>query len=126
MANDRSRFTSQESDCASIVTRVARKQRVDRHRIIRVEKSSSFEPILSQNSCDGYEVRFDPTCKRWSELLRANSEPRAVSSVGCRITCATPSEANLRKYNKCIHSMIKLVAHKAGEASVGSGTRRGQ
>jgi hypothetical protein len=48
------------------VTRVARKQRVDRHRIIRVEKSSSFEPILSQNSCDGYQVRFDLPCVRWA------------------------------------------------------------
>jgi hypothetical protein len=38
-----------------------------------------------------------------------NSEARAVSSVGCRITCVTPSEANLRKYNKYTHSMIKLV-----------------
>ena len=56
----------------------------------------------------------------------ANSESRVVSSVGCRIACVTPSEANLRKYNKCIHSMIKLVAHKSGEASVLSGTRRGQ
>jgi hypothetical protein len=65
VANDRSRFTSQESDYASNVTRVAGKQHVDRHRIIRVEKSSSFEPILSQNSCDGYQVRFDPPCVRW-------------------------------------------------------------
>jgi hypothetical protein len=46
-------LTSRESDCASNVTQVARKQRVDLHRIIRAEKSSSFEPILSQNSCDG-------------------------------------------------------------------------
>ena len=59
-------------------------------------------------------------------LLRANSELRAVSSVGCRITCVTPSEANLRKYNEYTHSMIKVVAHKSEEASVGSGTRRGQ
>jgi hypothetical protein len=66
VANDRSRFTSRESDCASNVTQVARKQGVDRHRIIRAEKSSSFEPILSQNSCDGYHVRFDPPCVRWS------------------------------------------------------------
>jgi hypothetical protein len=44
------------------VSQVARKHGVDRHRIIRAEKSSSFEPILSQNSCDGYQVRFDPTC----------------------------------------------------------------
>jgi hypothetical protein len=66
VANDRSRFTSRESDCAANVTRVARKQRVDRHRIIRAEKSSSFEPILSQNTCDGYQVRFDPPCARWS------------------------------------------------------------
>jgi hypothetical protein len=48
------------------VTRVAGKQRVERHRIIRAEKLSSFEPILSQNSCDGYEVRFDSPCMRWS------------------------------------------------------------
>jgi hypothetical protein len=66
VANDRSRFTSRESDCASNVTPIARKQRVDRHRIIRAEKSSSFEPILGQNSCDGYQVRFDPPCVRWS------------------------------------------------------------
>jgi hypothetical protein len=65
VANDRSRFTSRESDYASNVTQVARKQRVERHRIIRAEKSSSFEPILSQNSCDGYQVRFDPPCVRW-------------------------------------------------------------
>jgi hypothetical protein len=65
VANDRSRFISRESDCATNVTQVARKQRADRHRIIRVEKSSSFEPILSQNSCDGYEARFDPPCVRW-------------------------------------------------------------
>jgi hypothetical protein len=64
--NDRSRFTSRESDCASNVTQVARKQRVDRHPIIHAEKSSSFEPILSQNSCDGYQVRFDPPRVRWS------------------------------------------------------------
>jgi hypothetical protein len=60
VANDRSRFTSRESDCASNVTHVARKQGVDRHRIIRAEKSFSFEPIMRQNSCDGYQVRFDP------------------------------------------------------------------
>jgi hypothetical protein len=95
VANDRSRFTSRESDFASNVTQIARKQRVDRHRLIRAEKSSTFEPILSQNSCDGYEARFDPPCVRWSYLLRANSESRVVSSVGCRITCVTPSEANL-------------------------------
>jgi hypothetical protein len=66
VANDRSRFTSRESNCASNVTQVDRKQRVDRHRIIRAEKSSSLEPILSQNSCDGYQFRFDPPCVRWS------------------------------------------------------------
>jgi hypothetical protein len=66
VANDRSYFTSWESDCASNVSQVARKQRVDLHRIIRSEKSSSFESILSQNSCDGYQVRFDPPCMRWS------------------------------------------------------------
>jgi hypothetical protein len=52
VANDRSRSTSPESDCALNMTQVARKQRVDRHRIIHAEKSSSFQPILSQNSCD--------------------------------------------------------------------------
>jgi hypothetical protein len=31
VANDRSHFTSRESDCASNVTQVARKQGVDRH-----------------------------------------------------------------------------------------------
>jgi hypothetical protein len=66
VANDRSRFTSRQSDCVLNVTQDARKQRVDHHRIIRAEKSSSFEPILSQNSCDGYQVRFDPPCVRWS------------------------------------------------------------
>jgi hypothetical protein len=66
MANDRSHFTSRESDCPSNVTQVARKQGVDHHRIIRADNSSSFEPILSQSSCDGYEVRFDPPCMRWS------------------------------------------------------------
>jgi hypothetical protein len=66
VANDWSHFTSRESDCASNVTQVARKQGVDCHRIIRAEKSSSFEPILSQNSRDGYQVRFDPPCVRWS------------------------------------------------------------
>jgi hypothetical protein len=55
-----------------------------------------------------------------------NSESRVVSSVGCRITCVPPSEVNLRKYNKYTHSMIKVVAHESEEASVGSGTRRGQ
>jgi hypothetical protein len=35
VANDRSHFTSRESDCASNVTQVARKQGVDRHRIFR-------------------------------------------------------------------------------------------
>jgi hypothetical protein len=97
VANDRSHFTSREFDCASNVTQVARKQRVDRHRIIRAEKSSSFEPILSQNSFKDYQVRFDPPCMRWSQLLRANSESRDVSSVGCKITCVKTSEANLRK-----------------------------
>jgi hypothetical protein len=66
VANDSSHFTSRDSDCASNMTQVARKEGVDRHRIIRKEKSSSFEPILSQNSCDGYQVRFDPPCVRWS------------------------------------------------------------
>jgi hypothetical protein len=47
VANDRSGFTSRESDYTSNVTQVARKQCVDLHRIIRAEKSSSFEPILS-------------------------------------------------------------------------------
>jgi hypothetical protein len=66
VANDRSRFTSPESDYASNLTQVAGKQCVHHHRIIRAEKSSSFEPILSQNSCDGYQVRLDPPCVRWS------------------------------------------------------------
>jgi type IV pilus biogenesis protein CpaD/CtpE len=97
VANDRSRFTSRESDCASNVTQVARRQGVDRNRIIHVEKSCSFDPILSQNSYDGYQVRFDPPCVRWLELLRANSESRVVSSVGCRITCVKTSKANFQK-----------------------------
>jgi hypothetical protein len=66
VANDRSRFTSRESDRASNVTYVGRKQCVDHHQIIRAEESSSFEPIPSQNSRDGYQVRFDPPCVRWS------------------------------------------------------------
>jgi hypothetical protein len=66
VANDRSRFTSPESDYVSNVTQVARKLCAHHHRIIRAEKSSSFEPILSQNSCDGYQVRFDTPCVRWS------------------------------------------------------------
>jgi hypothetical protein len=66
VANDRSRFTSRESECASNVTQDARKQRVGCHQIICSEKSSSFEPILSENSYDGYQVRFDPPCVRWS------------------------------------------------------------
>jgi hypothetical protein len=53
VANDRSSFTSSESDYTSNVTHVAGKQRVDRHRIIHAEQSSSFEPILRQNFCDG-------------------------------------------------------------------------
>jgi hypothetical protein len=96
VANDRSSFTSPVIDCTSNVTHVARKQHIDRHRIIRAEKSSSFEPIPRQNFCDGYKVRFDPPHLRWSYLLRANPESRVVSTVGCKITCVTPSEANLR------------------------------
>jgi hypothetical protein len=53
VANDRSSITSSESDCTSNVTHVSRKQHVDRHRIIQAERSSSFEPILRQNICDG-------------------------------------------------------------------------
>jgi hypothetical protein len=60
VTNDGSSFTSTETDCACNVTQVARKQCVDRHRIIHVEQSSSFEPIPRQNFCDGYKVRFDP------------------------------------------------------------------
>jgi hypothetical protein len=63
------------------------------------------------------EVVITPSCE-----LRIE----AISFVGCRITCVKTSEANLRKYNKYTHSMIKVVAHKSEEASVGSGTRRGQ
>jgi hypothetical protein len=66
VANDRSSFTSFESDCTTNVTHVARKQRVDRHRIIHAEQSSSIEPILRQNYCDGDKVRFDPPRERWS------------------------------------------------------------
>jgi hypothetical protein len=51
-----------------------------------------------------------------------NQESRVVSSVGCRITCATPSEANLRNENKYTHLLIKGVAHKSEETAVGSGT----
>jgi hypothetical protein len=94
MANDRSSFTSPDSDCTSNVNHVARNQRVDRHQIIHPEQPSSVEPIPRQNFVDGDIVRFDPPRVRWSQHLRANPETRAVSSVGCRITCATPGEAN--------------------------------
>jgi hypothetical protein len=53
VANDRSSFTSSESDCTSYVTHVSRKERVDHYRIIHAERSSSFEPIPRQNICDG-------------------------------------------------------------------------
>jgi hypothetical protein len=66
VANDRCNFTSPESDCTSNVTQVARKQRVDHHRNIHPEQSSSFEPILWQNFCDGDKVRFDPPRVIWS------------------------------------------------------------
>jgi hypothetical protein len=59
VANDRSSFTSPETDCTSNVTQIARKQRVDHRRMIDVEQSSSFEPIRRQNFCDGDKVRFD-------------------------------------------------------------------
>jgi hypothetical protein len=95
VATDRSSFTSPESDCTSNVNHVAGNQRVDRHQIIHAEQPSSFELILRQNFCDGDKVRFDPPRVRWSQHLHANPETRAVSSVGCRITCATPGEANL-------------------------------
>jgi hypothetical protein len=96
VANDRSSFTSPETDNTSNVSQVARKQRVDCRQIIHADQSSSFEPILRQNFHDGDKVRFDPPRVRWSWVLLANPESRVVSSVGCRITCATPSEANLR------------------------------
>jgi hypothetical protein len=95
MANDRSSFTSPDSDCTSNVNHVAGNQRVDRHQIIHAEQPSSFEPIPRQNFCDGDKVRFDPPRVRWSQHLRANPESRVVSSVGSRITCVTRSEANL-------------------------------
>jgi hypothetical protein len=66
VANDRSSFTSSESDCTSNVTHVAGKQRVDHHRIIHAEQSSSFEPIPRQNYCGGDKDRFDPPRVRWS------------------------------------------------------------
>jgi hypothetical protein len=59
VTNDRSSFTSPETDCTSNVTQVARKQRVDRCQIIHADQSSSFEPIMRQNFCDGDKVRFD-------------------------------------------------------------------
>jgi hypothetical protein len=96
VANDRSSFTSPETDCTSNVTHVDRKQHVDHHQIIHVDQSSNFEPILRQNFCDGDKVRFDTPGVRLSKLLRANPESRVVSSIGCRITCTTPSEANFR------------------------------
>jgi hypothetical protein len=48
-----------KSDEPSNMTHIARKQRVDHHQIIHAEQSSSFEPILRQNYCDGDKVRFD-------------------------------------------------------------------
>jgi hypothetical protein len=96
VAHNRSNFTSPETDCTSSGTQVARKQYVDHRRIIQADQSSSFEPILRQNFHDGDKVRFDTLGVRLSKLLRANPESRVVSSIGCRITCATPSEANLR------------------------------
>jgi hypothetical protein len=95
MANDRSSFTSPDSDSTSNVDHVPGNQCVDRYQIIHAEQPSCFEPIPRQNFCDGDKVRFDPPRVRWSQHLRANPESRAVSSVGCRITCATPGEANL-------------------------------
>jgi hypothetical protein len=66
VANDRSSFTSPETDCTSNVTQVARKQCVDHCQIIRAEQSSSFEPIPRQNFCDGHKVRFDTPGVRFS------------------------------------------------------------
>jgi deoxycytidylate deaminase len=66
VANDKSSFTSTETDHTSNVTQVARKQCVDCHRMIHAEQSSSFEPILRQNFRDGDKVRFDPPHMRWS------------------------------------------------------------
>jgi hypothetical protein len=96
VANDRSSFTSPETDSTSNVTHVARRQCVDRHRIIHADQSSTFEPIPRQNFRDGDKVRFDTPGVRFSKLLHANPKSRVVFSVGCRITCATPSETNLR------------------------------
>jgi hypothetical protein len=96
VANDRSNFTSPETDYTSNVTQVARKQRVDRHRMIHVEQSCSFETIPRQNFRDGDRVRFDPPTREMVISPCAHPESRVVSSVGCRITCATPSDANLR------------------------------
>jgi hypothetical protein len=66
VTNDGSSFISPETDCASNVNQVARKQRVDHNRIIHAEQSSCFEPIPRQNFCDDYNVRFYPLRVRWS------------------------------------------------------------
>jgi hypothetical protein len=50
-----------------------------------------------------------------------NLELKVVSSIGCRITCATPCEANLRNSNEYIFSIINVMAHRSKGASVGSG-----
>jgi hypothetical protein len=96
---------------------VVRKKCVGLHQIIHVEQSNIFEPIPRENFCDGNKVDVGLSHMRWSLLLRANLESNDVSSIGCRITCATPCDANLRNPNEYIFSIIKVKG-----ASVGSGT----
>jgi hypothetical protein len=66
VANDRSSFTSPETDCTSNGTQVARKQHVDRRRIIHVDQLSNFEPIMWQNFRDGDKDRSDLPHVGWS------------------------------------------------------------
>jgi hypothetical protein len=98
VATNRSSFTSPESDRTSNASQVARKQCVNHYEIIHVEQSINFEPNLRQNFGDGDKVNVDVSHMGWLQLLCANLKSRAVSFVGCRITCARPCEANLRNY----------------------------
>jgi hypothetical protein len=66
VATDRSSFTSPESDWTPNVSQMARKQRVDHHRVIDMEESISFEPNPRQKFCDGDKVNIDLSHMRWS------------------------------------------------------------
>jgi hypothetical protein len=66
VATDRSNFTSLEFDCTSNASQMARKQRVDHHRVIDMEESISFEPNPRQNFCDCDKVNVDLSRMSWS------------------------------------------------------------